>query len=241
MGSIIKRPPRPEGNWNQVPERLLQGLPNVIGVEKQFWFPRPVLSGWARTVGGWIHGRPDGWEMRVAKAKSILRVSDYHWENSVNALIAFGYLKRWKWSEGRKGIHTEYKLLEPAQPLKPLLPSSTFLIPGFIGPEKFRHEVFKPKRTTNKNKGLSSEDSLLKEPTYQTEVQISMGCYEQARAEFVGYDIDALEKLWISWVRKRIRERGNKEIPKFPDKAFMAWATKYVVNNPLPHAAKEFG
>lgn len=65
-------------------------------------------------------------------------------------------------------------------------------------------------------------------PFPQTENrEISQQCREDAEALFPGYDIDHLVSEW----RRASLQKGV--APKYPDKAFLAWAERYVRNHPL--------
>ncbi|MFC1672527.1 helix-turn-helix domain-containing protein [Pseudomonadota bacterium] len=84
----------------------------------------------------------------------------------------------------------------------------------------------KPKSKPKPSKSESG-DSLA-----SGDFKISADCRQAARAEFRDYDIDALERIWREWVKKRIDRYGDKECPRYPDKAFMGWARKYAEANP---------
>lgn len=49
--------------------------------------------------------------------------------------------------------------------------------------------------------------------------------YETARLRHPGYDVDAVEQAWREWAK-------DKETPRDPDRAFLAFLRTYAVNNP---------
>ena len=57
---------------------------------------------------------------------------------------------------------------------------------------------------------------------------ITQACHDEAAERFRGYSIEALEEEW----QKAVQRRG--EMPRNPDKAFLAWAAVYANNHPLP-------
>jgi len=166
-----------------------------------------------RLVLGWLIGRPDGWEGRVKYVQHILGLSRDRWSKSRQERERYGYLQQIRKQRPDGTFQWEHAVTDT-----PSVPALT--IAGKSSDGKTSDEKSGDITTTLKQNKLSTP---LNPP-----VAITQACYEKARRDYQGYDIDAMERAWKEWLGRK-RER-----PRDSDSAFLAWAKTYVQNHPLP-------
>lgn len=170
-----------------------------------------------RLVLGWLIGRPDGWEVRVNNVQYTLGLSRDRWRKARKEMQQFGYLLQIR----KQQPDGTYKWLHIVSDT-PMDTKETIVAKSNDG----EADEGKPNditTETNQNK----LNTPLNPP-----VAITQACYEEARQNFQGYDIHVLEATWKEWLS------GKKEEPKYPDRAFLAWARTYTQNHPLPYGGK---
>ncbi len=165
-----------------------------------------------RLILGWLLGRPEGWTIYVSHVQRTLGVSRPRWAKARREMEALGYLSQSKYQDEEGKFHWEHIVSDvPALEFKSIVSKSN---DGLPSDGKVGNKTTSPKQK-NGNTPLNPPG------------RISLECYENARQRFPGYDVDYLERYWLGWSASQISEVIN------PDKAFLAWAAKYVKRNPL--------
>lgn len=179
------------------------------------------LSTETRLILAWLLGRPVEWDVYVWQVIKALGLSEYRWKKSRREMEKFGYMKvvRHKNSDGT--FRWEFSVTDTPVCTKNAINEN------FTDGQATDGEVTDISTQSHQYKQNTS-------PPYPLpgSLQISEACVEEARQRFQGYSVEALEDEW----RVAIDEKG--EPPKFPDKAFLAWAARYVENHPLPYGEK---
>jgi len=164
-----------------------------------------------RLVLGWLIGRPDGWEVRVGHVRRTLGLTERRWAKARNEMEECGYLQQIQRRDKRGKFIWEHIVSDSPTTSIPPKPRDGKTMDG------------KPGRITTSPEHQESNTPL------NPPAAISCSCIEKARERFPGYDIEALEREWRSWL-------AGKEIVSIKnyDSTFLAWAGTYTMNNPLP-------
>lgn len=192
-----------------------------------------------RLVLGWLIGRPDGWEVRVGHVQHVLGLSERRWVTVRKELEALGYLRQIRRRNAEGKFLWEHIVSDTPMISDPEPEGDESSIPPKPqdGPEARKTIPPKPMHGSSMHgqRGdittSSHQENLNTPPPYPLPegVAITQACHDEAAERFRGYSIEALEDEW----QKAVQRRG--EIPRNPDKAFLAWAAVYASNHPLPY------
>ncbi|NEZ61024.1 replication initiator protein A [Adonisia turfae] len=81
--------------------------------------------------------------------------------------------------------------------------------------------TFRPKKLINKT-------SASQRPKLKGSFELSVHTLIDAKESYPNYDIQHIEQEWRAWAQKK-----HKDAPLNPDKAFLAFCTRYVANHPI--------
>lgn len=192
-----------------------------------------------RLVLGWLIGRPDGWEVRVGVVQRKIGLSERRWVTVRKELEALGYLRqiRRQNAEGKfvwEHIVSDTPMIDEPEPegdetTIPPKPQDGLNTRKTIPPKTMDGSSMHGQRgdiTTSPHQEKLNTPPPCPLPDC---VAITQECAEEAVQRFEGYSVEALEEEW----QKAVQRRG--EIPRNPDKAFLAWAVIYTQNHPLPY------
>lgn len=168
-----------------------------------------------RLVLGWLIGRPNSWEVRVASLQRTLGLSRDRWSKAKREMEKYGYLQQIRRKRADGTFVWEHIVTdEPMGALNSIAGKSSNGKSSNGKPG-----AGKPSNITTSNQQQESNTPL------NPPLQITQACIEQARERFKGRSIEFLEEEW----RAAVHKKGG--LPRNPDKAFLGWAALYVANH----------
>lgn len=173
-----------------------------------------------RLVLSWLVSRPDGWQIRVWYVQKVLGLTSHRWTVARKELAHYGYLRQERLTSADGKFYWDIEVTDT-----PVGKFVTIL-------KKFSHGDTVNDEEANKTILTKHQESNTPLNPPKVSYQLSSSCYEEGRKKFPGFDIYSLEHEWRKWSQKQLSAPIN------PDKAFLAWARKYVERNPLPYSAR---